>query len=160
MSSIWYYTYFTAEATTHLQQFNEDAYWDKLNNNFLLPSKHHYHVPYAALHLTHPLHVTLPLILGHIMPKPELEPSETITHQGSRTMCNNSSNAQCTMSQCHFLHICSFCSRDQAYHACPLNPNLQKLDTQLWMPNITLALAAALRKLPRFSCCSVPHQGI
>lgn len=49
------------------------------------------------------------------------------------------------MSQCHFLHICSFCDEDHSHCGCPHNPTPQTLGKYLSMPINIPALAAALR---------------
>ncbi|XP_053170466.1 uncharacterized protein LOC128354229 [Scomber japonicus] len=45
-----------------------------------------------------------------------------ILRQGGRTICNNFNEEGCKMSQCRYLHVCSFCGGRHARSACPHNP--------------------------------------
>ncbi|XP_061574443.1 uncharacterized protein LOC133441046 [Cololabis saira] len=71
-----------------------------------------------------------------------------IMHQGGRSICNNFNDTGCHMSQCRFLHVCSYCGGGHARPACPHNPTSQKLGEHLSTPINIPALGVALRNHP------------
>ncbi len=97
---------------------------------------------------------TLPVTLFPKPVTPSLNPNAVdkkgrpILHQGGRTICNNFNDNGCQMSQCRFLHTCSFCGGGHARPACPHNPTSQKLGKHPSTPVNVPALRAALRNHP------------
>ncbi|XP_053178134.1 uncharacterized protein LOC128361632 [Scomber japonicus] len=71
-----------------------------------------------------------------------------ILRQGGRTICNNFNEEGCKMSQCRYLHVCSFCGGGHARSACPHNPTSFKSGKHPSTPINIMALKTALRHHP------------